>query len=73
MSEVHVIYLIPLVVSVDLDDGRVSEVHISDQDLGPVVEITDAADEDIFDSRPAAQALAIIDADQYDWPSWEIG
>jgi hypothetical protein len=65
VSEVDLLYQCPIYVTVDTDNGKVTDVQIGDESV--TLDITAYG----LDSPEVASALAI--AENTDWPEWRFG
>lgn len=68
MSQVEVMYSVPVAVTVDLELGEVVRVRVWDECIeGPTAQWAGSSDEAMV--RVAAADIA----QEADWPAWEVG
>jgi hypothetical protein len=74
---VNVMYLVPVVVTVDLETKRVQRVRVLDEDVRRSDEETGYLEDE---TRPASLSMshplfrrAVTIAETKEWPGWEFG
>jgi|GEM_PF-5030713 len=63
-------YLVPVLVEVNLESGRVARVQVDDEAVGDVDDLW-VIDEPVL--SPAERERAIAIATDEPWPAWDLG